>query len=219
MVSQFLLLVEALLRPIDGPLGRRLRYWYYRKRLKQCGTNVIIDTGVVFQNPRYIQIGSNVWFDRNCLLIAGPFIPKGRKYVKRSLPSEILLEDGNIFISQGCHIAPFVVMQGHGGLYLGKNITIAAGAKVYTLSHHYRNKEDTADTKRYSFSTMAPPEDQFLILAPVILEDNCAVGLNAVVLPGTLMRAGTWLGAASFIGPGETDAYQIYSGTPANRKG
>ena len=218
MVNQFFLLVEGLLRPIDGPLGRRLRYWYYRRRLKGCGTNVIIDAGVVFQNPRCIQVGSHVWFDRYSLLIAGPFSPKGRKYIKRSISSEQVVEEGNIVIGDGCHIAPFALLQGHGGLWLGSNITIAAGAKVYTLSHHYRNVEDKQDTKRYAFSTMAPPEDQFLIMAPVTLENNTAVGLNAVVLPGTLMREGTWLGASSFLGNRETEKNQVYSGTPATPK-
>lgn len=218
MVNQLLLLVEGLLRPIEGPLGRRLRYWYYRRRLKGCGTNVIIDAGVVFQNPQYIQVGNQVWFDRFCLLIAGPFVPKGRKYAKKSIPSEQVVEEGNIVIGDRCHIAPFALLQGHGGVRLGRNITVAAGAKVYTLSHHYRNVDDNQDTKRYAFSTMAPPEDQFLIMGPVILEDNTAVGLNAVVLPGTLMREGSWLGANSVIGPMQTEKNQVYSGSPAVRK-
>jgi len=208
MVEQLLLLIESFLRDIDGSLGRKFRYWFYRKRLGACGSNVIIDPGVVFQNPKCIFIDNNVWVDRHALLIAGPFNSKDRKFDHK--PGRVNIVPGNICIGNGCHIAPFTVLQGHGGLILEENITIAAGAKVYTLSHHYRNVSDPGDTKRYVFSTMAPAEDQFLIVGPVVIERNSAVGLNAVVLPATTLREGTWIGANVVIGNCETTPHSVH---------
>ena len=46
---------------------------------------------------------------------------------------------------------------------------------------------------------MAKSEDQFLIVGNVIIGKNAAIGLNSVVLPGTEIPNGTWLGVLSLI--------------------
>jgi len=46
-----------------GPTGRKIRYFYWRKKFKKCGKNVIIDEGVIIKNPEWISIGDNVWID------------------------------------------------------------------------------------------------------------------------------------------------------------
>ncbi|MBS1680692.1 MAG: hypothetical protein JST48_03185 [Bacteroidetes bacterium] len=121
-------------------------------------------------------------------------------------------------ISNGAHIAPFVLLQSHAGLSIGKNVTIASGAKVYTLSHHYRNLNDPQDQKRYSFSSMAPKEDQFLIASPVAIGDHAAVGLNSVVLPGTTISDGTWLGVLTHVESKVTESNAIYTAEPNSKK-
>ena len=97
------------------------------------------------------------------------------------------------------HIAPFSLVQAHGGVKIGENVTIASGSKIYSLSHHYKNLNNPDDPKRYSFSTMAKPEDQFLIIGNVIIEDHAAIGLNSVILPGTHIPNGTWIGVMSTV--------------------
>jgi acetyltransferase-like isoleucine patch superfamily enzyme len=89
------------------------------------------------------------------------------------------------------------LVQAHGGVAIGKYVTIAAGSKIYSLSHHYRNLNDENDSKRYSFSSTAPKEDQFLIVGNVHIGDKAAVGINSVILPGTRIPNGTWVGVLS----------------------
>lgn len=217
MGDEFLGFIEFLIRNISGRIGRAIRYSYYRRRLGSCGKGVIIEQGVFFQSPKSIFLGDYVWIDKYVLLIAGPFSPSGRKFhnkVNKSYSGK----PGHLRISNGAHIAPFVLLQSHAGLSIGKNVTIASGAKVYTLSHHYRNLNDPQDQKRYSFSSMAPKEDQFLIASPVAIGDHAAVGLNSVVLPGTTISDGTWLGVLTHVESKVTESNAIYTAEPNSKK-
>lgn len=216
MREEFLKFIESLIRSLDGKLGRWLRYRYYRRRLGSCGTHVVIEPGVFFQNPAFIFLGNHIWIDRYAVLVAGPFSPGERKFTQKNNP-DFKGKTGELLISDGVHIAPFTLMQSHAGLFIGKNVTIASGAKVYTISHHYQNVNDSTDTKRYSFSSMAPVEDQFLIAAPVVIDDNAAVGLNSVVLPGTTLGKGSWLGVLGHL-QGTTEPEKIYVTEKARTK-
>jgi acetyltransferase-like isoleucine patch superfamily enzyme len=187
-------LFESWLRYVGGPLGRKMRIWYYRKKFKTCGDNCVIEEGVHISNPELISLGNSVWIDKNTILIAGAFDENSRKFATKG---EKKIKWGELVINDGCHIAPFSLIQAHGGVSIGNNVTIASGAKIYSLSHHYRNLNDSSDQKRYSFSSTAPIEDQFLVVGNVLIGDNAAVGINSVILPGTIVPNGTWIGVLS----------------------
>jgi len=216
MREEFLKFIEYLIRSLDGRAGRWVRYVYYRKRLGGCGKHVIIEPGVFFQNPAFIFLGNNIWIDRYAVLVAGPFSPGRRKFLAKPNP-HYTGKVGELVISDGVHLAPFTLLQAHAGLSIGRCVTIASGAKVYSLSHHYQNLTDPLDHKRYSFSSMAPPEEQFLIASPVVIGDHAAVGLNAVVLPGTSLLEGSWLGVLSHISEA-TERETIYVSEKARKK-
>lgn len=201
MFNAFNLLFEGFLRNLGGPIGRKFRLKYYQKKLKSCGKNCVIEEGVHIINPHLVSLGNYVWIDKNAILIAGEFNPQGRKYSQKG---EKNIEWGSLIIQDCCHIAPFTLIQAHGGVSIGKNVTIAAGAKIYSLSHHYRNLNNLSDTKRYSFSSTAPLEDQFLIVGNVLVEKNAAVGINSVILPGTIIPSGAWIGTLSSPTPSDT---------------
>lgn len=113
------------------------------------------------------------------------------------------------------HIAPFVLLQGHRGGKNRKSSGIASGAKIYSLSHHYRDMTGQGRPNRvWRFTTLVPPDEQALICAPVVIEDNAAVGLNSAILPGSTIGAGSWLGAMSLL-QGEIPLNVIASGIPA----
>ena len=161
-----------------------------------------------FENPKKMIFGNNIWIDKNVIIIAGAFNSNNRNYHEKG---NNILNWGDLIISNGVHIAPFSLIQAHGGMKIGENVTIASGAKLYSLSHHYRNLNNPKDTKRYSFSSMAKIENQFLIVGNVIIGDNAAVGINSVVLPGTTIPNGTWLGVLSIANNVELKPNSIYS--------
>lgn len=194
MSNHFSKLVESLLRPISGGIGRKLRYAYYRGKFKSCGKKVIIDEGVYFENCNTLSIGNDVWIDKNTIFLGGAFNSQGRSFYetgKKEIPW------GDLYLADGVHIAPFSLIQSHGGVSIGENVTIASGSKIYSLSHHYRNMNDVNDKKRYSFSTMADKSDQFMIIGNVIIGNRSAIGLNSVLLPGTNVPKGAWIATMS----------------------
>jgi galactoside O-acetyltransferase len=196
MLKHLKKLIESLIRNIGGAIGVKIRYMYYKKQLHSCGSNVVIEEGVYFENLKSISLGNNIWIDKYAILIGGAFNSNNRKYFQKG---EIVIEWGDLIIDDGVHLAPFSLIQAHGGVKIGRDVTIASGSKIYSLSHHYKNLNNPEDLKRYSFSTMAKLEDQFLIIGNVIIEDYAAVGLNSIILPGVHIPKGTWIGTMSTI--------------------
>lgn len=206
-------LVEWIVTGIPGGLGHRIRYLYYSLRLRHIGTNVTIGVGVRISNPEFVSIGSNTWIDDYVIILAGP--PQSGKRILRYKPNPAYSHgEGEVTIGDNCHVALFVVLQGHGGISIGKNCGIASGSLLYSLSHHYRNPNDPCDRFVYKFTPMVPENEQALITSPVVMEDNTAIGLNSVLLPGAIIRARSWIGANSLV-EGEIPSNVIASGVPA----
>jgi acetyltransferase-like isoleucine patch superfamily enzyme len=197
-----------------GPVGRRLRYQYFRQRLRSVGRNVVFDVGVQIVNPEWVTIGDNTWIDCFAIILAGPPARRGRRITRLDNP-QFGGTEGEVRIGRNCHLASHSLVSGHGGLWVGDDITIAAGAKVYSFTHHYRDPGGTEDDRTiYKFSSMSPASEQALISGAVVLEDGAAVGLNSVVLPGSTIGANSWLGAQSLL-KGNLPPGVIAGGAPA----
>jgi acetyltransferase-like isoleucine patch superfamily enzyme len=196
-----------------GPGGNLLRVRFYRRRLRALGDNVVIELGAQFVNPEYISIGDNCWIDKYVVLMAGPPSQGERKIARLENPL-FKYAEGELVIERNCHIASHVVINAHGGVSIGENTTIAAGAKVISLSHHHRNLEDDSDTFLYRFGSRAPEEEQALISHPIVLGKNAGLGTNAVMVPGSSIGAGSWVGAASFVREAIPPGYLAW-GVPA----
>lgn len=206
------LLIVFPLCMMPGTIGRRLRYFYWRQRVKHMGTGVIIDVGVQFVQPEHVSIGDNVWIDKYVVLLAGP--PQGTRKGSRKENSFFPLEEGELYIGNNVHIAPHVVIQGHGGVWLGNNLTVASGCRIYSLSNHYRNLNDEFDETDYWFTSMASPQHQYLISGAVVMEDASALGLNSVVLPGVTIYEGSWVATMSLVTE-DIPPWVIAGGNPA----
>ncbi len=192
-----------------GPLGFILRRWYWRRRLLSLGKHTRIDVGAHFQGAEFISIGEHCWIDRNVIILAGP--PGGERVTLMKENPNFTPALGEVVIGDQTHIAPNSVLSGIGGIQIGQACTVASGSAVYSFSHHYRNLTDKSDRQQYAFTSMARPDQQAMILGPVVIQDYCAVGLNSVVLPGVTMHRGSWLASGSVLSqdlPAQTLAYE-----------
>jgi acetyltransferase-like isoleucine patch superfamily enzyme len=209
----FFAFIEDLIRNISGTLGRKIRAFYYKHRLGDCGENIFIDIGVIIADPKYVFLGNNVWLDNYVLILSGP--PSGDRKIYRKKNVNYHFNEGELHLSDNVHIAPFVVIQSHGGVSIGPNCGIASGSKIYSFSNHYKDLNYPEDPGPFHFTPLAPLQNQAYILASVVLEGDNAVGLNSVVLPGTTLPSGTWLGTGSFIQGSNSEKESIYSGDAA----
>lgn len=191
-----------------------LRSAYWRHRLRACGHNVRIGVGVRIYGPEWVSIGSNCWLDDYVIIIAGPIKDQGR-FVYRKPNSHYAHYEGEVVIGDNVHISPFVLLQGHGGLSIGNCLTVAAGSKIYSLSHHYRDLTGMGDPVTiWKFVGLVPANEQALICSPVVIQNNAAVGLNCVIFPGSVLGQNSWLGSMSLL-QSELPANVIASGVPA----
>ncbi len=205
---------ELLVVFAPGRGGNLLRNRHYRKRLGSLGRDVIIDVGVQFVNPEHIHIGDNCWIDKYALLLAGP-PHAGRRKIARLPNPAFCYAEGELFIGRNCHIASHTVVNAHGGVSIGENTTVAAGAKVVSLSHHHCNIEDEGDVFPYRFGSRAPEEEQALISSPIVIGDNAALATNSVMVPGSSIGEGAWVGALSLV-RGVIPAGYLAWGVPAS---
>lgn len=206
-------LVEGMIGSLPGTLGRRLRYTYYKRRLKLLGKSVVFDVGVRIHSPESVSIGDNTWIDNYVVILAGPPTIKDRAIQRKPNPFYHYSE-GEVVIGRNCHIANFVVIQGHGGLSIGDDSGVASGSLLYSMSHHYRNPGDCNHEILYKFSPMVPGFEQTLIISPVVMEKNTALGLNSIILPGSTIREGSWVASNSTVVK-TIPAHSIASGNPA----
>ena len=196
-----------------GPLGDRLRYLYWKRRLHHLGERVKIDVGVYFQNPRYISIGDNSWIDRGVIILAGPDAStRERRLISNA---ELTLDRGSVYIGRNVHIAQYVSISGIGGVYISDDCTIAAGSKVYSFTHHYRSEKEPwrADV---AFGSQVPHDRQFMIEGPIFIAENVGVAMNSVILPGVSIGRRSFVAVNSVV----KDSFEensLISGNPARR--
>lgn len=186
---------QAFVTALPGPVGYRLRALFWRRRLRHMGANVRIDVGVHIVGADHVHLADHCWINRNVIILAGP--PQEGRLTKVIENPDFPLEPGDVFIGENVHVAPNCVLSGLGGLYIGRNTGIASDSSIYSYSHHYRSSEN--DGVQYSFSSQASPERQAMIIGPVFIGDDCGVGLNSTVLPGTSLRRGTWVGCNAVV--------------------
>ena len=155
-------LIEFLIRYIPGPIGFKLRYYYYKLFLKKMGKNVMIDVGVFLNGPANISLADFVWIDCNCIISA---------------------HLGEISIGRRVHIAPFSILGAREPIIIEDYVGISASVKIYSNSEH------PADGKRMS-GPMIPESMKAFKSAPVTLRKDSFVGTNSVILPGVELGEG-----------------------------
>lgn len=183
-------LVQAVVTSIPGATGRAMRRWYWGRRMAFLGRRVAIDEGVRIDHPERISIGEDTWIDRGVILIAGEPRP-GRE--TRELGGNGVAP-GMLRIGARCHIGPYTILSGIGGLDIGDEVTVSAGGRVYSLSHHYRSFA-RPDDRAVGFGSMLPDDRQAMLIGPVVIGRNAGLAADCLVLPGVT------IGEDSFVLP------------------
>ena len=114
--------------------------------------------------------------------------------------------NGVVFLGKPRYIHQNVVLDTSANLVLGDNIVISTG--VLLLTHDY-----SYTTGLISISEK-PAKDIKLIM-PITIGDNCFIGANSTILPGTRIGSNVIIGAGSVV-RGNVPNYSIVSGNPAS---
>lgn len=213
------LLSDLLLGAIQnfpGPVGFKLRYWYWKIYLKYLGKGTRIDVGIYFQNPEFISIADNCWIDRGVIILAG--IDKSERQ-KKVIRSKLVALQGEVVIGRNAHIGPYSILSGiDSGIFIGNDCTLSSGAKFYAFSHHFRF-HDNPENSLCSFGSMVDQTRQSMICGPIVLEDNVGVALNTIILPGVHVGRNSFIKTNSVLYNQNFTENSLISGDPAKRQG
>jgi len=206
-------LAQILFSAWPGPLGFRLRYAFWKKRLKFLGNQVQIDIGVYFQNPQYISIDDKVWIDKGVIILAGPDKSQRKRRLIRN--NNFTLKRGEVHIGKSVHVGPYTIISGIGGVYISDESTLSANVRIYSFSHHYNSDENPSD-KRIGFGSMIDNGMQFMIEGPVFLGRNVGVAISAKLLPGVSIRKDSFVTIGSVVNSSFKEN-SLIAGNPAER--
>jgi acetyltransferase-like isoleucine patch superfamily enzyme len=164
---------------MPGGFGIKLRYLFYKNKLKKCGKNVRIEIGVHFEGLNLISLGDNVFIDKYCIISTGKNLT-GKVYKK---PNNLFSgEEGEILIGNNIHIVQFCILMGYGGLEINDNCVLSSGCKIYSLT----NTAYDLDCREVVISLMPYSQAPFL-LSPVYIGSNTWLGLNSIVMPSVCL--------------------------------
>jgi len=106
---------------------------------------------------------------------------------------------GEVSVGAGTWVGPYTILDGSGGLKIGRHCSISAGVHIY--SHETVRAANLGDP---GLSTRQP----------VSIGDNCYIGPNAVIAMGVNIGAGSIVGACSFVNE-DVPAGTKVAGVPA----
>jgi acetyltransferase-like isoleucine patch superfamily enzyme len=113
---------------------------------------------------------------------------------------------GEPTIGEGCWIGAFTIIDGSGGLTIGKGCDISSGAQIVTHS----------SARRTVTARAWPDVDR----APITIGDHVFIGTNAVVLMGSTIGSHSIVAAGAVVTEGsDFPPYSLIAGVPAVRKG
>ena len=193
---------------MPGGFGTKLRYFYYKNKLKSCGKNVIIDMGVHIDGAEFISIGDNVHIDKYCIISTGKKLIGD---IKRKQNHDFCGEEGEIIIGNNIHIAQFCIIMGHGGIEIGDNSVMSSGAKIYSLTNTAYDLSDKTKVISLMPYTQAP-----FLCSPVVIKENVWLGLNTITMPSVTIENNSFSVSNSVLMCGfEENSY--ISGQPAKK--
>lgn len=154
-----------------------------------------------FANSDFEQIGENVIFEGGVLIFHAERI---------SLADNIYIGHHTILkgyyknhlsIGENTWIGQQVFIHSAGGVEIQKNVGIGPGVKILSSVHKEQGRAK-------------PIIHSDLNLAAVVIEEDCDIGVNSVILPGVRLGKGTQVGAGAVVAK-SFPPYSVIGGVPA----
>jgi acetyltransferase-like isoleucine patch superfamily enzyme len=152
------------------------------------------------------RCGSGVIFEPGVLVFhpenieIGDDVYVGHQAILKGYYKNRLVIGARSWIGQQCFL------HAAGGIRIGVRVGMGPGAKILTSTHGLPADRDAAIM------------DGDLVLAPVVLEDGCDIGVGAIILPGVTIGRGAQIGAGAVV-TRDVPALAIAAGVPARTIG
>jgi acetyltransferase-like isoleucine patch superfamily enzyme len=155
---------------------------YQIRRFRSHGTGE-------FSTEQFRQIGENVVLERGVLIFhpenisIGSNVYIGHNTILKGYYRNQMVIGDNTWIGQGCFF------HSAGGLRIGSRIGIGPGVKIITSYHEEAGLEVPI--------LFSPIREE-----PIVIEDDCDVGVGAILLPGVTIGHSSQVGAGAVVTDG-----------------
>ena len=180
-------------------------FWRSSKGLVLIGPSVKIISG------HKLSVGKNFIIERgaeiNCISSEG--IQLGEKV---TIGSYATIRPSNLYggavgmglkIGDHSNIGPYSYIGCSGYIEIGNNVMMAPRVSLYAENHNF----DSIDV---------PMKDQGVATAPIIIEDNCWIAANSIILSGVRIGKGSVIAAGSVVTK-DVAPYSVMGGNPAKK--
>lgn len=154
-----------------------------------------------FRPEQFARIGKNVIFEAGVLVFHPERISLGDNVY---IGHQTILKGyhrGDFTIGNDTWIGQGVFLHAAGGLTIGNQVGIGPQVRIITSMHAESGPE-------------TPFLESPLRFAQVIIEDNCDIGIGAIILPGVTIRTGTQVGAGAVV-TADSPSFSVMVGVPA----
>lgn len=154
-----------------------------------------------FDPTQFARLGHNVVFESGVLVFhpenieIGDNVYVGHYSILKGYYRNKMVIGVGTWIGQQCFF------HSAGGLTIGSNVGIGPGVKILTSYHSENGVELPILHSKVEF-------------APVVIGDNCDVGVGAIILPGVKIGVGVQIGAGAVV-THSLDDYAVAAGVPA----
>lgn len=154
-----------------------------------------------FQREQFAAIGEHIIFEAGVLVFHPGTISLGQNLyighgaILKGYPGSRMSIGDNTWIGQQ------VFIHSGGGVTIGKNVGLGPAVKILTSRHQEEGRD-------------VPIIFSAIECAPVIIEDDCDVGIGSIILPGVTLGRGTQVGAGAVVTK-SMPPYSVVAGVPA----
>ena len=197
---------------LPGAVGLFLRRLFYPCIFGKIGKGVVFGRNITIRHPAKIFIGSGAIIDDNAVLDAkgeNSYIKIGNNVI---ITKNVILgcKGGFIEIGDNTTVAMNSIFQSESSLIVGENVIIAAFCHLVAGGNH--------DFSRLDLPIIQQPS---LTKGGIVVEKNCWLASNVVVLDGVTVGRDSIIGAGSVVTkniPQFSVAYGIPAKVVENRK-
>lgn len=149
----------------------------------------------------FAALGENVIFESGAMVFhpeqisIGENVYVGHYAILKGYYKNRMVIGDNVWIGQHC------LLHSAGGLTIGTNVGIGPGVRITTARHAELGRD-------------MPILFAALTEAPVVLKDECNIGVNAVILSGVTIGRGAQVGAGAVVVDDVPD-FAVVAGVPA----
>jgi acetyltransferase-like isoleucine patch superfamily enzyme len=198
-------IAACLLRSFPGAAGIFLRQKLYPFLLGSYGRGTVFMEGVALRCPRRLHAGEGVVIDERVYFDIKSEEAEVRIGARSQIMRGVSFEtgyEGFVCIGEDVFVGPYTILNGQGGLEIGKNVLIAGHCYLVAGNH------DFSDINR-------PINQQDFISKGIVLEEDVWLGAGVKVLDGVRIGKGAMISAGAVVTK-DVVPYSIMAGVPAH---